>query len=49
LYEESAHGVVEHAKLWAREVKNYVVRNKGTMHGLVNKLGAIISLKAFNE
>jgi hypothetical protein len=60
LDEESAHGVVECAKntfnlavlcrgVWAGGVKNYVVCNKCTMHGVVNKLCAIISLKAFNR
>jgi hypothetical protein len=30
-------------------VENNAVRNKRTMHGVINKLRAIISLKAFNR
>jgi hypothetical protein len=30
-------------------VENNAVRSKSTMHGVINKLRAIISLKAFNR
>jgi hypothetical protein len=34
--------------VWAGEVENNAVRSKGTMHGVVNKLTVVISLKTLN-
>jgi hypothetical protein len=59
LDEYGAHRIIECTKnkfsltvlwvgVWTGEEKNNVVRSKVTMHGVVNKLSAVISLKALN-